>query len=147
MKWCHRRNSNKTRKWIYLNYWKNKKSGKTFVINYKNQEFILKTYSSKQKLIRSRLSNKTNVFDLDNKKLIQKKTATIKQNLIGTKRLLWRIQKGTCPNCKQHLDPSQPRLIHVHHVVARKDGGSDKLSNFVLLHEHCHYTIHTNVAL
>lgn len=48
MKWCRRRHSNKTKKWIYLNYWKNKKFGKTFVINYKNQEFILKRYNSKQ---------------------------------------------------------------------------------------------------
>lgn len=79
IKWCLRRHSNKTQKWIYLNYWKNKKSRKTFVINYKNQQFILKTYNSKQKLIRSRLSTKINVFDLRNKKRIQKKTVTIKQ--------------------------------------------------------------------
>lgn len=144
MKWCRRRHSNKTRKWIYLNYWKKKKSGKTFIINYKNQEFILKTYCSKQKLIRSRLTNQINVFDLANKDL--KKTATIKQNLTGKKGLLWRIQKGFCPRCKQYMDPSHPRLIHVHRVVVRKDGGSDKLSNLVLLHEHCHYAIHTNVV-
>ena len=88
MKWCRRRHSNKTRKWIYLNYWKNKKSGKTFVVNYKNQEFILRTYNSKQKLIRSTLSNNINVFDSGNKKMIQKKAATIKQNLTSNKSLL-----------------------------------------------------------
>ncbi|MGC1204549.1 MAG: group II intron reverse transcriptase/maturase [Flavobacteriaceae bacterium] len=47
MKWCRRRHSNKTNKWIYLNYWKTRKSGKTFIINYKGQEFTLKTYNSK----------------------------------------------------------------------------------------------------
>lgn len=51
MKWCLRRHSNKTRKWIYLNYWQNRKSGKTFVINYKGQELSLKPYNSKQELI------------------------------------------------------------------------------------------------
>jgi RNA-directed DNA polymerase len=111
MKWCRRRHSNKTKKWIYLNYWKNRKSGKTFVVNSKNQEFILTKYNSKQKLIRSRLSNQINVFDLKNKKLIQKKTTPIKQNLTGNKGLLWRIQKGFCPNCKQYMDPCYPRLI------------------------------------
>jgi RNA-directed DNA polymerase len=146
MKWCLRRHSNKTRKWIYLNYWKHKKSGKTFVVNYKSQEFILKSYNSKQKLIRTRLSTNINVFDLSNKQLICKKTTSIKQNLTGNKGLLWNMQKGTCPNCKQQMDPSQPKLLHMHHVVARKDGGSNKLSNLVLLHEHCHYTIHINVA-
>lgn len=146
MKWCLRRHSNKTKKWIYLNYWKNRKSGKSFVINYKNQEFILKSYSSKQKLIRTRLSNQINVFDLANKKLIQKKTTTIKQNLTGNKGLLWSMQKGSCQICKQYMNPSYSRLLHVHHVVARKNGGSNKLSNLVLLHEHCHYTIHSTVA-
>jgi RNA-directed DNA polymerase len=146
MKWCLRRHSNKTRKWIYLNYWKKIKSNKTFVVNYKNQEFILKTYNSKQKLIRSRLGNYINVFDLHNKELIQKKRATVKQNLTGNKGILWRMQKGTCPVCKQHMDPNLPGFIHVHHVVERKNGGSDKLRNLVLLHEHCHYTIHTNAA-
>ena len=146
MKWCRRRHSNKTKKWIYRNYWKKEKSGKTFVVNYKNQKFTLKKYNSKQKLIRSRLSNQTKVFDLKNKKLIQKKTTTIKQNLTGKKGLLWKTQKGICPNCKQYMDPNNLRLIHVHHIVARKNGGSNKMSNLVLLHEHCHITIHTNVA-
>lgn len=146
MKWCRRRHSNKTRKWIYQNYWKDRKSRKTLVINYKNQEFVVKPYNSKQKLIRSRLNNQINVFNLRNKKMIKKKTATIKQNLTGNKGLLWRMQKGFCPNCKQYLNPINPKLIHVHHIVAQKDGGSNKLSNLVLLHEHCHYTIHTNVA-
>ena len=144
MKWCRRRHSNKTRKWIYQNYWKNTKSGKTFVINYKNQEFKLKTYSSKQKLIRTRLSKETNVFDLRNKRLIKNKMAITKQKLTGNKSTLWRIQKGICPICKQHISPFNPKLIHVHHIVARslKNGGSNKLSNLILLHEHCHYTIH-----
>ena len=146
MKWCQRRHSNKTRKWIYSSYWKKKVSRKTFVVNYKNQEFVLHSYNSKQKLIRSRLSNKINVFDLKNKKLIQKKTATIKHNLTGDKSLLWRIQKGICLNCKHYMDPGHSKLLHMHHIIARKEGGSDKLSNLVLLHEHCHYTIHTNVA-
>ena len=77
MKWCHRRHSNKTRKWIYQNYWQNRKSSKTFVVNYKNQEFRLKTYSSKYKLIRTRLSNQINGSNLKNKTLIQKRMATI----------------------------------------------------------------------
>lgn len=146
MKWCLRRHSNKTRKWIYQNYWKNKKSGKTFVVNYKNEEFTLRTYNSKQKLIRSRLSTNINVFDLSNKEMIRDKTATIRQKLIGNKGILWNMQKGICPNCKQHMDPNKPKLIHMHHIVSRKDGGSDKFKNLILLHEHCHYTIHTNAA-
>lgn len=146
MKWCLRRHSNKTRKWIYQKYWIKGASGRIFMINYKNQTFTVKSYSSKQQRIRSRLSNQINVFDLRNKELIQNKTVTIKQSLIGNKGILWRMQKGICPNCKQYLDPRYPRLIHVHHIVTRKDGGSDKLSNLVLVHEHCHYTIHTNVA-
>lgn len=148
MKWGLRRHSNKTRKWIYRNYWKLRESGGGkslfFVVYYKNQEFALRKYCSKQKLIRSRLNNKVNVFDLSNKELTRNKTATTEQQLTGNKRILWNLQKGSCPTCKQYMDPRTP--IHVHHIMARKDGGSDEFKNLVLMHEHCHYTIHTNAA-
>lgn len=96
MKWGKRRHSNKTHKWIYLNYWKHKESCKTFSIKtVKNEEFVLKRYNSKQKLIRTRLSANINVFDLKNKDIIRKKTMAIKQNLTGPRGLLWKMQKGT----------------------------------------------------
>jgi RNA-directed DNA polymerase len=45
-------------------------------------------------------------------------------------------QKGLCPVCGGTLLNGES--LEVHHVVARKDGGSDKLSNLRLLHKLCH---------
>lgn len=32
--------------------------------------------------------------------------------------------------------------LHVHHLVPRADGGTDSISNLMLLHEECHYSVH-----
>ncbi|MCJ1677337.1 group II intron reverse transcriptase/maturase [Streptomyces sp. APSN-46.1] len=68
-------------------------------------------------------------------------------------------QKGLCPLCKQALivgaeyEPDSPRewvnwfaasmkMLHKHHFVYRRDGGSDEKTNFRLLHAECHRQHH-----
>ncbi|MCG7984835.1 MAG: HNH endonuclease [Candidatus Thiodiazotropha lotti] len=31
---------------------------------------------------------------------------------------------------------------HVHHIQRRVDGGTDQLSNLIMLHPHCHHQLH-----
>lgn len=54
---------------------------------------------------------------------------------------LWKRQQGSCLSCKNELDNGE--ALHVHHIQARKDGGSDKLSNLSLLHVTCHRQVHS----
>lgn len=49
---------------------------------------------------------------------------------------LLRKQKGDCPVCKSTLLNGEE--LEVHHVKPRVSGGSDKLSNLILLHKECH---------
>jgi RNA-directed DNA polymerase len=52
-------------------------------------------------------------------------------------------QGGFCPLCEGFLvtnDWDEP--LHVHHLVPRADGGTDSISNLMLLHEECHYSVH-----
>ena len=65
-------------------------------------------------------------------------------NLPSTKGLVWKKQRGICPGCDQIMDPIQSNILDLHHVVPRKNGGSDQFSNLILLHEHCHYETHIN---
>ncbi|MFE9927350.1 HNH endonuclease [Streptomyces sp. NPDC005774] len=68
-------------------------------------------------------------------------------------------QKVLCPLCKQALivgaeyEPDSPRewmnwfaasmkMLHKHHFVYRRDGGSDEKTNFRLLHAECHRQHH-----
>ena len=142
MKWGHRRHGNKTSKWIFNRYWKRVKGRWTFSINANDTTYNLIHYDLQQKTIRTRISKDTNVFDLKNKdkirKIINSKTISLPFN----KSKVWKKQKGICPSCKCYLDPLNPEILDLHHVISKKDGGSDKLNNLRLLHEHCHYESH-----
>jgi RNA-directed DNA polymerase len=54
---------------------------------------------------------------------------------------LWWRQRGRCPVCRQKLHPEVP--WHIHHVVWRVAGGSDRLDNLALLHPNCHRHVHS----
>jgi RNA-directed DNA polymerase len=47
-----------------------------------------------------------------------------------------------CPVCNNGLYADDEEL-HLHHIVAKKDGGKDIYPNYVLLHEICHRQIHS----
>lgn len=68
-------------------------------------------------------------------------------------------QKGLCPLCKQALiagaeyEPDSPRewinwfaaskkMLHKHHFVYRRDGGTDERNNLRLVHSECHRQHH-----
>ncbi|MFD8509988.1 group II intron reverse transcriptase/maturase [Streptomyces antimycoticus] len=70
-------------------------------------------------------------------------------------------QKGVCPLCGQALiagaeyEPDSPRewinwfaaskkMLHKHHFVYRRDGGSDERNNLRLVHSACHRQHHAN---
>jgi len=145
MKWGLKRHSNKTTKWVFNNYWKHSDGRWTFhTPRTQEKSTTLLPYNHAQKKIRTRLSHKVNVFDLNNKDLICKKQLAKKVYLTYKKEIVMRKQKALCPVCNQYLNPYQPDILDLHHVIPRKNGGSDKLDNLKLLHEHCHYESHTN---
>lgn len=45
---------------------------------------------------------------------------------------------ATCMDC----DYSNANILHVHHQIQRKDGGTDAIENLRLLCPNCHYTRH-----
>ncbi len=53
---------------------------------------------------------------------------------------LWRGQEGKCPICNQKI--TKETGWHVHHIVYRVYGGTDNLSNLLLLHPNCHRQVH-----
>ncbi|MFD7123940.1 group II intron reverse transcriptase/maturase [Streptomyces anulatus] len=72
-------------------------------------------------------------------------------------------QKGLCPLCKQALiagaeyEPDSPRewinwfaaskkMLHKHHFVYRRDGGTDERTNLRLVHSDCHRQHHAEDA-
>ncbi|HEX4947372.1 MAG TPA: group II intron reverse transcriptase/maturase [Blastocatellia bacterium] len=53
---------------------------------------------------------------------------------------LWLEQKGACVVCGQELEYEGD--WHLHHLQKRVEGGSNALSNLVLLHANCHRQVH-----
>ena len=56
-------------------------------------------------------------------------------------RQLFQRQRGLCPVCHQYLENGE--ATHIHHVVPKKDGGTDDLVNLRLVHLNCHRQIHS----
>jgi RNA-directed DNA polymerase len=69
--------------------------------------------------------------------------ATMKQGLLRERRsgFLWDEQGGRCPMCHQTITPQTG--WHIHHLLWRSKGGSDRADNQVLLHPTCHRQVHS----
>lgn len=148
MKWGQRRHGNKTKKWIFNKYWKHVNGRWTFTgTTNNNNTYTLMNYDLGQKRIRTRISSTINVFDLKNQAKIHQVQLVKSNDLPSKKALVWKKQHGICPGCNQAMDPIQSNILDLHHVIPRKSGGLNKLSNLILMHEHCHYELHTNNLL
>jgi RNA-directed DNA polymerase len=66
------------------------------------------------------------------------------QKLKGYRKLLylWYEQDGKCPVCIQKI--TKTTGWNAHHIVWRSRGGSDGISNLVLLHPVCHRQVHSS---
>ena len=101
-------------------------------------ESILGTYSGVRQAINVKLPVDVKVFRLENKDIIHQKWLKFKQiGLYGDKLKLWKLQDGICKQCSNLI--VEPREVDIHHVIPRALGGTNALSNLMLLHEHCHY--------
>jgi RNA-directed DNA polymerase len=74
---------------------------------------------------------------------MERRSRIMKDDLRGQTWLLrlWEMQNGTCPNCGEPI--TKETGWHVHHILPKVHGGTDKLSNLQLLHPNCHRQVHS----
>ncbi len=62
-------------------------------------------------------------------------------------RRLFTQQDGICPYCKSPIKESEivDSETHVHHMLPRSLGGTDRYSNLRLLHDECHNELHKRI--
>ncbi len=67
----------------------------------------------------------------------------MKNNLRGNWKLctIWENQNGLCSICKQKI--TLESKWETHHIQPRCEGGSDNISNLVMVHPNCHRQIHS----
>lgn len=58
---------------------------------------------------------------------------------VGLRNTLLKKSKGTCQSCGTHLTDGSP--FEIHHVIPLSQGGTNKLSNLLILCKECHRDI------
>lgn len=150
MRWGLRRHPRKTRKWVYAHYWKQCGSRRLFA-GLQDDAFggdarvPLPLYSlTDMKIVRHiKVKGDYNPFHSDwvvygEKLRVQRMGETIWSVQRSS---LWYDQGGKCALCEQEIDIADEKMDD-HHIVYRQLGGSDALSNRVLLHPICHRRVH-----
>lgn len=149
-RWGLRRHPRKTGKWVYAHYWKQCGSRRLFAglqdDPFGGDERIpLPLYSlADMKIVRHvKVKGDYNPFHPDwvaygEKLRVQRMGETIWSVQRAS---LWFDQGGKCALCEQEIDMADETMDD-HHIVYRQLGGSDALSNRVLLHPICHRRVH-----
>lgn len=150
MRWGLRTHPRKTAKWVYEKYWKQCGSRKQFAglqdDPFGGDERIpFPLYSlADMKIVRHvKVRGDYNPFHPDwvaygEKLRVQRMGDTIWS---AQRASLWFDQGGKCALCEQEIDIAEENMDD-HHIVYRQLGGSEALSNRVLLHPICHRRVH-----
>ncbi len=140
-RWAVRRHPAKGKRWIKQRYFKSFK-GRDW--RFADKDKLLPCLSEYRKRPHIKVKSEANPYDpafdlYFTKRLARKMDSTLE----GHRKLrwLWWWQEGLCPICDQRI--TRDTGWHLHHVVKRSEGGSDKLTNLVLLHPNCHTQLHS----
>jgi RNA-directed DNA polymerase len=145
--WARRRHPNKGRRWIAQRYWKLGKPKWVFATQERQRDGTRK-WVTLQNLAavtirrHAKVKADANPFDPKWESYFEEREQRLMDNLLGSRlRTLWLRQFGRCLMCRQRVTVESGR--HVHHVVWKVHGGSDRLDNLALLHPTCHQQVHS----
>jgi RNA-directed DNA polymerase len=147
MRWGLRTHPRKTSAWVYEKYWQkfgDTRAYATSSVNRKGEPVSLVLYRlADTKIVRhTKIKGDYNPFDPTWELYGEQRHVTLRSHdIFDTQRLtLWLQQGGYCPVCETLLDSAAD--CDDHHIVYRMHGGSNALSNRVLLHPVCHRRVH-----
>ena len=147
MRWGLRRHPRKSKKWVLEHYWKRPRGRWDFM----STENECEETSDSQALIKladtlivRHMKIKGDYNPFCKEWLVYGEELRVKrmpQDIRHPQRLkLWTSQTGRCALCEMPIDDLDD--CDDHHIVYRQHGGSDALSNRVLLHRVCHVRVH-----
>jgi RNA-directed DNA polymerase len=139
-RWACRRHPQKGARWIKQRYFRRHK-GRDW--RFAEKDKLLPTLSEFRKRPHTKVNAAANPYDPAFDEYFSKRlTRKMDETLEGRRKLrwLWWWQDGTCPNCDRRI--TRDTGWHLHHVIKRSRGGSNKLTNLVLLHPACHTQLH-----
>jgi len=68
-----------------------------------------------------------------------------KNRALKSKRLKFLLAQDRAPLC-EHCSHDNYNILEAHHIIERCNGGTDELSNLLLLCPNCHSTIHLGIG-
>ena len=147
MRWGLRRHPRKSVKWVLEHYWKRPLGRWDFMSSSNECDQTLDSLAliklADTPIVRhTKIRGAYNPFDKEwlvyGEQLREKRMSQV---IRDAQRLrLWMSQTGDCALCKVPIDDLED--CDDHHIVYRQLGGSDALSNRVLLHRVCHVRVH-----
>lgn len=139
LKWASKKHPTLSKDRLVRLYYK-KVGGRTWVFYGKYDEKELLLYDIRNTpIVRHTMVQDKNPFNQDDIRYFHKRRLKGAKNFIvwDKRRLkLVKKQKYLCPVCEQLLQPHQH--VDLHHILAKRLGGSDDLTNIVALHRDCH---------
>ena len=148
--WAKRRHPNKGGQWIKAKYFKTV-GNRNWVFTAKGstpngKPFDVTLIKACDTAIRRHVKIKStaNPFDPKDEAYFEDRLGWKMQgSLKGKEKLakLWVNQEMRCPLCKQLIDEN--RKWNIHHIHPKAEGGSDQLSNLIMVHPNCHRQIHS----
>lgn len=147
--WARRRHPRKNVKWVRAKYFPtNEKHAWNFtgrVISRQKQSVRVQLCRASDLPIKRHIKIKSEANPYDpgwesyfDQRLAQKWVEGTQRKRLVT---LWKLQNGNCPQCGQKI--TKESGWNMHHIIQRVYGGTDNLSNLVLLHPNCHRQIHS----
>lgn len=150
-RWAKRRHPNKGARWIKHRYWRTtRKRDWIFATDNPRKDesdakHLTLMIASQIKIVRhTKIKKEANLYDPTWEQYFEKLYRTrLLTSSKGTKKVinLWDRQNGLCCVCQTPI--TLDSRWHIHHIRRKTDGGSDKSTNLVLLHENCHNKVHS----
>lgn len=148
--WRRRRHPNKTLQWIMDKYFI-RKGNRTWALGARakdgnGKERTVELVRASDTPIRRHVKIKGNANPYEpawEEYFEERLTRTMEESLKGSKspRSPWRNQKGTCPIRGEPI--TKETGWNIHHILPKAQGGTDKASNLVLLHQNRHRQRHS----
>lgn len=144
-RWAQRRHPNKGKRWIKNRYFSTI-NGRDWRFAEKKHPLLLLCSFHKKPHYKIRTDANPYLPEFDDY-FADRVDRKMRLHIEGRRKLswIWKGQEGLCPSCGEKI--TRETGWHLHHIIRRTDGGSDKASNLLMLHQNCHYQNHDAQSL
>ncbi|WP_207819384.1 group II intron maturase-specific domain-containing protein [Parashewanella curva] len=145
--WCKRIHNNRRKRWIKMKYFKTVGARNWVFCAPKEgeaEDYYRLYYAVRVKIEKHvKIRATANCYLPEDEQYFERlKMQRLKKSVKGNGKL-WRLaerQEYRCAVCRQQF--SSEDEWDIHHIIRRVDGGTDDISNLMMLHVNCHRQIH-----